>query len=103
MHTPGPWEVYAQFNIRSVAGGRGVATSGGPQDGRVEDGGFSENCANAHMAAAAPELFTFANHPVIDWLLGEGIGCIPEPQRTSARLFLIPARDAALAKATGAP
>jgi hypothetical protein len=56
----------------------------------------------AHLIAAAPELFIFADHPVIQWLLTDGLEHIPEPQRTSARIFLLPLRDAALAKATGA-
>jgi DNA-binding CsgD family transcriptional regulator len=57
---------------------------------------------SARLIAAKSELFAFADHPVMEWLLTDGINNIPEPQRTSVRLFLIPLRNAAIAKATGA-
>lgn len=94
MHTPGPWEVYAQFNIRSTAVNRDVGNCGGPHDGRVEDGGFAENCANAHLIAAAPELLA-ACQAYSDY-------CDPT---TTGEPVLIRIREqirAAIAKATGA-
>lgn len=56
---------------------------------------------NARLAATAPELFAFADHPVMEWLLTEGVRHIPEPQKTSVQLFLVPIRRAAIAKARG--
>lgn len=38
------------------------------------------------------------DHPILEWLLTDGLRSIPEPQRTSVRLFLIPAHN----RATGA-
>lgn len=54
-HTPGPWTIFGTFNVRG-ANGRGVATTGGINDGRIADGGFAENSANARLIAAAPDL-----------------------------------------------
>lgn len=56
---------------------------------------------NARLIAAAPELFAFANHPVMEWLLVYALTSVPEPQRTSVELFLVPMRNAAIAKAEG--
>lgn len=50
------------------------------------------------LISAAPDLLAVSDHPVLEWLLTDGLQHIPEPQRTSVKLFLIPARDRALAK-----
>ena len=51
-HTPGPWEVWADFNVKGASGF--VATCGSQ---RVNsDGGTAENRANAVLIASAPEM-----------------------------------------------
>jgi hypothetical protein len=53
--TPGPWRInrIAATNVES-ASGRGVASTGGFQDGT--DDAYLANQANARLIAAAPEL-----------------------------------------------
>lgn len=106
-HTPGPWRIepqrhgaaYYDVPILADAASSAVALA---CDLYSKDGGVLTRDANARLIAAAPELFVVADHPVMKWLLTDGIDNIPEPQRTSLRLFLIPLHNAAIAKATGA-
>ena len=102
-HTPGPWRVFTARGNRHKIIGIGEMTGEGITDCGfgVWRGGSAEAVANANLIAAAPELFILADHPVMEWLLGEGLSTIPEPQQTSVRLFLVPLRDAAIAKAKG--
>lgn len=104
-HTPGPWTLEGHF-VPSVCAthetGRPVhiasvmkRSSARPGDTITEQ----EGEANARLIAAAPDLYTLATHPVLEWLLSEGIETIPEPQRTSVKLFLVPLWLAATAKA----
>lgn len=71
----------------------------------LKDGQATIDVSQADMALieAAPELYALATHPVLEWLLGEGIDRIPEPQQTSVKLFLIPLWLAATAKAERRP
>ena len=53
--TPGPWDDASRYDnistIRIFAGNHYIATVGGPDDD------FSETDANAHLIAAAPDLY----------------------------------------------
>ena len=55
-HTPGPWEVFKEHNIRQVKTQRGVANCGGYAQNWDEDIVYIENLANGVLIAAAPEL-----------------------------------------------
>jgi hypothetical protein len=98
-HTPGPWDLYyterGGFQI-TVDNQRMMICSRNDIDHKAD-----ESIANARLIAAAPKLFVFADHPVMDWLMTDGLHHIPEPQRTSVELFLVPLRRAAIVTAEG--
>jgi hypothetical protein len=115
LFTPGPWwpghfvddtiacdchsilsEGYAGA-VAVMCIGNGLPISDGGNDAPP----LQEAKANARLIAAAPDLYVVADHPVLEWLCTDGLESIPEPQRTSVRIFLVPARAAALAKARG--
>jgi hypothetical protein len=54
-HTPGPWMVKHQYNVIGQDD-RMVATCGGYANNSLPDSGFGQNCANARMIAAAPDM-----------------------------------------------
>ena len=53
-YTKGPWVVWAEINVRSESGDPVAAC--GPQRGNDSEKTARENCANARLIAAAPEL-----------------------------------------------
>ena len=99
--TPGPWMVLPSNEQDEFV----VLTANGHRIDLARTYGYPgiPREANANLIAAAPELFVIANHPALEWILTEGLSFIPEPQRSSLTVFLIPLRDAALAKARGEP
>ena len=82
-HTPGPWGLVGNFNVVGASRERTVATCGGYSDNRP--GTFDENCANARLIAAAPEM------------LGALKACLRQVQ-TIEHVRII---EAAIAKAEG--
>lgn len=54
-HTPGPWDV-REFRVFAVKNDRTVASCGQYFNNQDEGANYDENCANARLIAAAPEL-----------------------------------------------
>lgn len=70
--TPGPWTIDRRSATHVIAGERGVAHCGGTT--RNDDGGehIAENEANAHLIAAAPDLYA-----ALEWLIADKCGQVP--------------------------
>ena len=71
-YTKGDWEVYDRWNVRVAGGGRLVANCGG-YSSNYEDV-VEENEANAHLIAAAPDMYEaltlvkqWAKDPEMKW------------------------------------
>lgn len=68
--TPGPWEIFREFNIQSANSHRLVAGSGGYSSNHEQEKVYRENVANAQFIAHArqdiPDLLT-----KVEWLQGE--------------------------------
>ena len=54
QHTPGPWEIWPDFDEEGENGSSIIGTNGDPLAVTISDR-YSED-ANAHLIAAAPEL-----------------------------------------------
>ena len=70
-HTPGPWTVYFEFNVKDDHG-RGIAACGGHGSNRNPEQAHNENVANAKLIAAAPDLLEalknlLENEKLDDW------------------------------------
>lgn len=64
QHTPGPWHVAADANGTMTTNGNGAQIAMWPPQG-----GTVEQCANARLIAAAPEMLTALRrltHPMAD-------------------------------------
>jgi hypothetical protein len=55
-HTQGPWMIIHSYNIVAENGRRGIASAGGYQNNQKTEAVHAENCANARLIAAAPDL-----------------------------------------------
>ncbi len=63
--TPGPWEVKYEFNVFS--GNRLTAACGGHSNNVASEKVHAENIANAHLCAAAPEMYDALIHIIEYW------------------------------------
>ena len=73
--TPGPWFVYSDDEVRQVNGSIVVVPDSGEfSEGVYEDlvDGRLRRKANAHLIAAAPELYEFINRLIDDSMLDIG-------------------------------
>jgi len=58
QHTKGPWSIDPRASTHVIAGGRGICSTGGyGRYGRTEVDADTENEANAHLIALAPEMY----------------------------------------------
>lgn len=55
--TPAPWKVVHEFNIEQAETRRGICSCGGYSNNRKVEETVKENIANAHLVAAAPEMY----------------------------------------------
>ncbi len=88
QHTPGPWKVNKRGHVLDGDGNLLV-----PWD-TMADRGDIEVRANAHLIAAAPDLYVIATHPVLEQILKES-------NHPSVAVIFEPMRRAAIAKAEG--
>jgi hypothetical protein len=96
--TPGPWTIYAEYNVQGGPDGRrGVAITGGYSDNRLPDYGNGESQANARLISAAPDLLA-ALKSMEYWITNENLET--QEGRRIGRRALIAAR-AAIARAEG--
>lgn len=98
-HTPGPWEVNprGQTNVYQAHTERGVATTGGYQNNRMDpEALWAENVANARLVAAAPDLLEVLQACEPLW----GIG-VERPEYHEEIMELWDRINAVIAKATG--
>lgn len=84
-HTPGPWfpgDRYTPYNVHDGSG-RGICSTGGYSDNTLDgDELIAENTANAHLIAAASDMYdalkavaerdTLSGHyGELDWLIDD--------------------------------
>lgn len=101
LWTEGPWRQHKRgaLNVESMTG-RGVATCGGYSDGRQDaDKLYEESVANAHLIAAAPDLYEALR--LTRGLLRDYIVAAGPIEAEDDEVLLI--ADTAMAKARGAP
>ena len=72
MFTKGPWKIGAHCSTAVFdVTGRSIASAGGYQSNIKPDQVFTENEANAHLIAAAPDLYEALKH-LVEYIDKEG-------------------------------